>query len=240
MVNQVEIYKYETMKGEQRKIVLEDGSRIHLNSTSSINVKFTAQEREINMLEGEGLFDVAHERNRPFVVRVRDTKIVAVGTYFSVYYKKDQIAVTVLEGRVAIMPADTPTGKVDTDIISESDKTRVLLESNRRAYVNEKGQVKDVEVVDADKLTAWKRGLIILDNTPLREAAEEISRYIVGEVRVASNVPDFPVTGVIKIRDQETMLQLLSEVVPVTPVRQSSQLTMLYLSPTEPGSDNTN
>ena len=54
-----------------------------------------------------------------------------------------------------------------------------------------------------------------------------IDIVIVGNIRVATDVPDCPVTGVIKIREQETMLQLLSEVVRATPVRQSSQVTML-------------
>lgn len=231
---QTQIHQYETAKGEQRKIVLEDGSRIHLNSASSVTVQFNSEAREIDLLEGEGLFDVAHERKRPFVVRVRDSKIVAVGTSFSVYYKNDEIAVTVLEGRIAIMPADKTTEMANMGDTPDSKKASVLLEPDRQARVNEKGQVADVKIVDADKLTAWNRGLIVLDGKPLREVAEEMSRYIVGQVQVASGVPDYPVTGVIKIRDQETMLQLLSEVVPVTPVRQSSQLTMLYPSPKEP------
>ena len=100
------VHEYHTMEGEQRNIGLEDGSRINLNSASSIVVKFTREKREINLLRGEGLFDVAHEPNRPFVVIVGDRKIVAIGTTFNIYYKKNEIDITVLEGRVAVVPED--------------------------------------------------------------------------------------------------------------------------------------
>ena len=225
-----DIQEYQTMKGEQRKIVLQDGSRVHLNSSSSMMVKFNNEVREINLQSGEGLFDVAHERNRPFIVKVRDNKIVAVGTSFNVHYKRDEISVTVLEGRVAIVPVEEPIDKVASNSSVDVEVSGVLVKPDQQVKVSRKGVVSALETVNAENITAWNRGLLILDNTPLREVAEEISRYIVGTVQVANNVPDHPVTGVIKITDQETMFQLLSEVVPITPVRQSTQLTMLYSS----------
>ena len=230
IVNQFEMHKYETLKGEQRQIVLEDGSRIHLNSASSVSVRFTADAREINLLQGEGFFDVAHVWGRPFIVQVLGSKIVAVGTRFNVYYKNDDIAVTVLEGRVAIVAADTPMETLKEGAALDLDKTGILLGSDQQAQLTIQGEVVEVKAVDAEKLTAWNRGLLILDAMPLREVAEELSRYVVGTIRVASNVPDYPVTGVIKIRDQDTMLQLLSEVVPIIPIRQSTKVTVLYSS----------
>lgn len=229
-LSKYDVQDYKTMKGEQRKIVLEDGSRVHLNSSSSMTVKFSNEVREINLQDGEGLFDVAHERNRPFIVKVRDNKIVAVGTSFSVHYKQEEISVTVLEGRVAIVPVEEPIENVAADSGVNRGASGVLVEPDQQAKVSKEGVVASLKTVNAENVTAWNRGLLILDNTPLREVAEEISRYIVGTVQVAKNVPDHPVTGVIKITDQETMFQLLSEVVPITPVRQSTQLTMLYSS----------
>ena len=230
VINQPEVHEYKTEKGEQLKLVLEDGSRIHLNSASSIDVRFNSEAREIHIFEGEGLFDVAPERNRPFVVTVGKSKIVAVGTSFSVYYKKGEFDVTVLEGRVAIVPADMKPEKMATTSLIEIDHASLLLEPDQQAYVNKQGQIAEVKIVDADNITAWNRGLIVFDGTPLRTVVKELSRYTIAQIRVADNVPDHPVTGVIKIRDQETMLKLLAEVIPVTPVKQSSQLVLLYPS----------
>lgn len=220
--------RYQTMPGEQRGIVLKDNSRVHLNSASLVAVAFTDKARQISLLQGEGLFDVAHEAQRPFIVQVRGSKIVAVGTRFSVYAKADEVTVTVLEGKVAVVPEQERVETADMTAIAE--KASVLLEPDRRARVDKSGKVSQVEVVDATKVTAWDRGLLILDGIPLRQAAQEISRYIAGSIQIAQDVPDYPVTGIIKIRDQETMLKLLAEVVPVRPVKQSAQLTILYSS----------
>ena len=135
-----------------------------------------------------------------------------------------------MEGRVAIVAADTTMETLKEGAALDLDKTGILLGSDQQAQLTIQGEVTEVKAVDAEKLTAWNRGLLILDGMPLREVAEELSRYVVGTIRVASNVPDYPVTGVIKIRDQDTMLQLLSEVVPIIPIRQSTKVTVLYSS----------
>lgn len=236
VISKVDTQEYQTMEGEQRKIVLHDDSRIHLNSVSSARVRFSRDERVVHLLDGEALFDVAHEEGRPFVVMVRDRKIVAIGTSFNVHYKKDEVDITVVEGRVAILPESSPTKSVILDTSLESKNTTILLEPNQQIRVDIDGTLSEQKTVDAEDITAWNRGLLIFDGTPLRKVAEEISRYIVGEIQVADEVLDYPVTGVIKIRDQDTMLRLLSEVVPIMPVRQTRQLTMIFPSEKEIGS----
>lgn len=228
--------RYTTQGGEQRKVVLQDGSSVHLNADSSLKVQFNGELREIVLLRGEALFDVAHEPHRPFVVSARHSKVVAVGTSFSVYYKNGDIDITVVEGQVAILPAqaslqttaDNTTDETRSNTIKKLADTGLLLKSDHRATVNAQGRVETLKKVDAAKLTAWNRGMLVLDGMLLRQVAEEISRYVPGKVQVAAGVPDYPVTGVIKIRDQETMLALLAQVVPVRPVKQSTQLTLLY------------
>jgi transmembrane sensor len=237
---------YQTLEGEQRKLVLEDGSRAHLNSATKLQVRYNRDEREIVLLKGEALFDVVKDPSRPFSVKARESKVVAIGTTFSVYYNSGDIDVTVVQGQVAILPVQTPASRViqqgDTQLSSagtrqEDDtgtppapirKTGVLLKANQQIRVNEQGEVGEPKAVDAAKLTSWERGMLVLDGMPLRQVAREISRYVPGDVQVASDVPDYPVTGVIEIRDQDTMLRLLSQVVPITAVRQSPQMTLLY------------
>ena len=100
---------YQTDAGEQRKVVLEDGSRVHLNALTSIDVRFNNSAREIVLLSGEALFDVAHETTRPFIVKARNSQVIAVGTSFRVYYKRDSVDVTVIEGQVAVVPKEVAT-----------------------------------------------------------------------------------------------------------------------------------
>ena len=96
---------YGTALGEQRSIQFEDGSTVELNSRSKIRVKYSKQERDVELIEGQALFHVAHDTGRPFIVAVGATRVRAVGTQFDVYKKSNGTVVTVVEGRVAVYSA---------------------------------------------------------------------------------------------------------------------------------------
>ena len=96
---------YTTALGEQRSIQFEDGSTVELNSRSRIRVKYSKQERAVELIEGQALFHVAHDTSRPFIVAVGATRVRAVGTQFDVYRKSSGTVVTVVEGRVAVYSA---------------------------------------------------------------------------------------------------------------------------------------
>jgi transmembrane sensor len=93
---------YATGVGEQRAIVLNDGSTVELNSRSRVRVRFTDAERDLDLIEGQALFHVAKNPQRPFVVSAEGTRIRAVGTQFDVYEKSSGTVVTVVEGKVAV------------------------------------------------------------------------------------------------------------------------------------------
>ena len=96
---------YATALGEQRSVQFEDGSTVELNSRSKIRVKYSKQERDVELIEGQALFHVAHDTSRPFIVAVGATRVRAVGTEFDVYKRSNGTVVTVVEGRVAVYSA---------------------------------------------------------------------------------------------------------------------------------------
>ncbi len=96
---------YATALGEQRSIQFADGSTVELNSRSKIRVKYSKLDRDVELLEGQALFHVAHDVSRPFIVAVGATRVRAVGTQFDVYKKSNGTVVTVVEGRVAVYSA---------------------------------------------------------------------------------------------------------------------------------------
>jgi transmembrane sensor len=100
---------YATALGEQRSIQFEDGSTVELNSRSKIRVKYSKKERDVELIEGQALFHVAHDTARPFIVAVGATRVRAVGTQFDVYKKSNGTVVTVVEGRVSVYA--TPQGR---------------------------------------------------------------------------------------------------------------------------------
>ena len=230
--------RFETVKAEQRQIALQDGSRVHLNTDSEIDVRFAASAREVTLHRGEGFFDVGYDPRRPFIVRAGGSSVTAVGTRFAVLLGgRNDLTVTVLEGQVAIAPS---VGSLDTFPPSpdaaepagvEPSPGRLFLAPDRQARLGPDGSIRAVEVVNAEDVTAWQTGKLVFDNAPLREVVREVSRYTPGEIRVASGVPDHPVTGIIQIRSAGSMADLLSRVVPVRAVAESAELTILYDAP---------
>jgi transmembrane sensor len=96
---------YATDIGERRSITLADGSTVDLNARSKLRIEFTKDERRVELLGGQALFQVAKDKNRPFIVASGDATVRAVGTQFDVYRKAGGTTVTVLEGRVAVYSA---------------------------------------------------------------------------------------------------------------------------------------
>ncbi|MCF6196579.1 MAG: FecR domain-containing protein, partial [Emcibacter sp.] len=89
---------YRTATGEQRTVQLADGSTVYLNTHSKIKVDFSGDIRKIHLLQGEARFDVAKDKNRPFIVETSRGNIRAVGTSFNVYDSAEMVEVLVFEG----------------------------------------------------------------------------------------------------------------------------------------------
>jgi transmembrane sensor len=93
---------YSTDIGERRSLTLADGSTVDLNARSSIRIEFSSTERRVELLDGQALFQVAKDKQRPFIVASGEATVRAVGTQFDVYRKASGTTVTVVEGRVAV------------------------------------------------------------------------------------------------------------------------------------------
>ena len=94
---------FSTQIGETRIVPLEDGSVITLNTDSEVSVRFTHSNRDIRLVRGEALFDVAKDAKRPFTVDANGTSVRAVGTSFTVSLLPDRpVEVLVREGVVEI------------------------------------------------------------------------------------------------------------------------------------------
>lgn len=223
---------YATERAEQREISLDDGSRIHLNSASSVAVRYSSDERTIELSSGEGVFDVSRDEQRPFVVAARDAEVVAIGTQFRVRLTGDDVTVTVLEGAVAVFNRPG-SGAMSANGSVRSDSEPTLLYANDEITVRN-GVMTAVESVNASMATAWREGKLIYDATPLRQVVAEMSRYTPIELAVADGVPDHPITGLIQIRSPDAMLRFISNAVPVTPVRASKERIVLHAVPPVP------
>ena len=117
---------YQTEIGEQRSILLEDGSTVELNSRTRLRVRFDINERAVELRAGQALFRVAKEAQRPFIVRTDGTSVRAVGTAFDVYKRSTGTVVTVVEGKVAVLTQQAAASQADlTDSRSARGKNEL-------------------------------------------------------------------------------------------------------------------
>jgi transmembrane sensor len=168
--------RYVTGPAEQRIVQLSDGSTIQLNAQSRVEIHFSAAERGIDLIEGQALFSVARNSARPFVVRSNGTQIRAVGTQFDVYRKRRGTTVTVVEGRVAIVGPTPRLGSLpSTTEVSNQADTPVFVTAGEQAIVTslEPARASRADVAAA---TAWTRGELVFQATPLRDVVEELNR----------------------------------------------------------------
>jgi transmembrane sensor len=183
---------YATQIGETRVVPLGDGSVITLNTNSRVTVNYTKSIREIHLLEGEALFDVAKNKRRPFVVVAGDTQVRAVGTSFTVKFLPDRpLLVLVQEGTVELKRPDIP----------QAPPVRVSVNSKAVAPDDAPIKSEQVEPVEISRALAWRVGRISFDNETLKAAAAEFARYSSIEIEVDPVVADETITGLFVSND---------------------------------------
>lgn len=185
--------RYETEPGEQRRIVLADGSSIMLNTQSRVRVAFSEHERHIFLEKGQAYFDVAKDAARPFRVFAGDDEIRAIGTAFDVRFDQHQVRVVLEEGVVALYRA--PAGQLPglaeraggIRPASRSDRPLTVMRAGQQAQLKPAASPA-VAAVDIPRSQAWRYGQMILDEALLGEAVEDMNRY--GGRRIILGEPD--------------------------------------------------
>jgi transmembrane sensor len=165
---------YATQTGEQRTVTLTDGSVVQLNSQSRLRVSFSEQERRVELIDGQALFEVAKNPARPFVVVSGTTSVQAVGTQFDVYRRSAGTVVTVLEGRVAVS-GNTVRGPAPSKLESTGSGA-VLLSAGEQIIVTPTA-VLAPKATNVEAAVAWTQKKLVFDAAPLSEVVAEFNRY---------------------------------------------------------------
>lgn len=182
---------YATGPGEQTSIVLDDGSRISLNTRSAVDVDYSKKVRRIALLAGEAMFEVSKDPNRPFIVQTGNREVKALGTTFVVRRDPDRLSVTLIEGHVNLSEI---TAAKPIRIASLNPGDRIILKS---------GQQAQLDRPQPDYITAWRKGDVIFDDVALRDAAAEINRYSTrNTIEVAPEIGALRISGVFTTRDE--------------------------------------
>jgi transmembrane sensor len=199
---------YVTDIGEQRVVSLEDGSRLALNSRTRVEIEFKGHERLIYLKRGEAFFEVAPDRVRPFSVIVGDRRVTALGTAFLVRCEPDRVAVTLLEGKVAVTPEEAAAR---VPVAPENGADNLLLPGQRLTVLADHSEKIDAPHIDTQ--IAWRRGEVVLDETSLSDAVAEMNRYERAELVIDdADIGQLPISGIYKTGDSKGFARTVASV----------------------------
>lgn len=162
-----------TQVGEVRRLALEDGSALALNTASVLQVKFADDERRIVLRKGEASFQVAHDEQRPFVVQAGDVLVRAVGTAFSVRMRDQDVEVVVTEGVVEVR-RDGGTARSAAERVARNQEVVVTTAKQPAAQPMAVAALNDNEVA---RRLAWQDGRLVFQGEELANAVAEVNRY---------------------------------------------------------------
>ncbi len=206
---------YQTAIGEQKKISLEDGSTVFLNTNSAISVEYTSLSRRIRLQKGQAYFHPQKDPKRPFSVEADAVTAVAIGTEFEVLLKSSQVAVTLFEGSLQV--SGTPQKK-ESHTLKPGDRVVYTEDSKEGVF----------EVVDSHQARAWQRGKLIFQDMPLHKVVDQVSRYRHGKIFIVdSKLRNLSVSGVFDIDQPQKMLDVIEKTLPVETIDLTSYLILL-------------
>lgn len=187
--------------GGEYMLVLEDGTKVWLNAATVLRypVQFTGSKRQVELLEGEAYFEVAKNKEKPFIVTANQMEIQAIGTAFDVntYADLDSALYTTLtEGKIKVVTSSGST---------------MLLPGEQ---VKVSGAKAKVSTADVEAVTGWKRGLFVFNGAPLPQVMSQVARWY--NVRVEYDS---------RFKEQKYFTGEIKRNVPVSKLLQMMELT---------------
>lgn len=218
----IEWADYQTAQGEQKTVILADGSSIIMNTDSRLMAGQSAWYRKVRLAQGEALFSVAPDKHRPFEVSAGNGVIRALGTRFNVYKKSDRVAVTLLEGRLRIATRGS----------EDSSRSSVELAAGYGIAYTSAGNILAAAKTDTAAATAWRENRLIFDRTSLDEALSELNRYRNDAVYITDlRLKALTVSGVFNTHDTDAFLLAVQQVLPVKADKRADGSVLLIKAP---------
>jgi transmembrane sensor len=208
---------YASSEQARRDVTLADGSLVRLDVGSEISVSFSPGRRDIVLVNGRALFEVAHDKTRPFVVAAGQSRTTALGTHFQVQREGQHVLVTLTEGSIAVASETRQSRWVEKLIPGE----QVSLTTD--------GEVHAKRAIDAQTVTSWSRGRLVFRGTPLGEALQEVNRYGSRKVRLGDPaLADLPVGGNFIAGETDLIVSAFAAALPLRVVAGSSGEIILF------------
>lgn len=204
---------YASLTGEIKQVQLEDGTIIHLDSKSALNVDFSAKYRNATLKQGRIYFDVQRNTERPFIIQAKSNAIRVLGTAFDVDIRHNETLVLVREGRVEVSE-------------KKSDKPQIVLTAGQGARFSASGKL--IKKVKASSFN-WLKKRIHFQNQSVAEVVNELNEYTYGQIIVANDeIASKRITGSYSLTDIDKALSAISEVISGQLIGSSTVLAIIH------------
>jgi transmembrane sensor len=230
---------YSTQRGERRVVTLADGSQIQLDSSTDLQVRYSARARELTLLRGQARFDVAHDVERPFSVTAAGEKVVATGTAFNVDLHKSQLVVTLIEGHVVVLP-QRPSALLPIQPFRLTHTAPELpnqgsqpglgveLDAGQQLVVSSSG-TSSIAPANIERSTAWQGGRLDFDNEPLSSVVEQVNRYARQPLVLTDDrAAQLRISGVFSTSDIDGFVDTLTRYLPVDADRRDGAIHLSH------------
>lgn len=192
-------------KGQKASLTLPDGTKVWLNSGSQITygTRFNNKER-ILQLDGEAFFDVAPDKDRPFIVEAGPVSVKALGTSFNVksYGDEEDIQTVLTSGKVEVF----------------TDNTSYTIEPDQRVVYNKAtGDMEKTGVTNGLMYAEWRNNRLIFRSETLENIVRQLERTYNTEIIIESeSLKQYKITGSAGNNSLESILQIMALTCPLT------------------------
>lgn len=193
---------YATPVGGRQTLTLADGTRIELNTDTTLKLNKSRTLRSVTLVKGEAYFQVQHDAARPFVVETAGHTVTDLGTKFTVHTEQNRIEVRLVEGEARLDAVDTA-----------KPQPSMLLKPGDVAIATADTMSVKRETLSklADDL-GWRRGLIVFHDTTLADAAERLNRYNTNKLVIDRAAARLKINGTFRADDAQTFAQMARDV----------------------------
>jgi transmembrane sensor len=206
--------------GELRTLTLDDGSRVHLNTDTRVRVHYDKQTRHVSLERGEASFEVAKRPDWPFIVTAGRREIKAFGTEFVVRRDRERLSVMLMEGKVTV------STEGQSNRSPPETETVTLVPGDRVTFVGSATPTLDRPA--PERIAAWLRGEVALDNTSLADAVAEMNRY--SHQRIVADDPALAairVSGIFKAGDLVNFAQAVARMHNLKVLNQQDEIVLM-------------
>lgn len=194
---------YASATGQNRDIVLPDGSKVTLGGASRLSVRFAGNERQVTLEAGEAYFQVVHDAQRPFEVAAGGITVRDIGTAFDVRRDGGDVAVAVTEGQVRVAVADDASRTLDAG-------------AEQRVAWNSATHTLRLGTTTLEQAAGWRQQRLEFVNEPLAVVIASVNRYSAKPVRLdGAAVAGLGFTGTVRTDEIDSWLRALPQVFPL-------------------------